>query len=213
MRGIFATFEGIEGSGKSTQADLFHKWLLTRGFDVVLTREPGGTGLGEEIRKILLGHSRFDIAPLPELFLYLASRAQLVREVIEPALDRGSVVLADRFSDSTYAYQGWGRGIDLRMLDAVDRFATGGLRPDITFILDLDAGLGLARATGRVTQESPDRIESQELSFHEKVRQGFLELARREKRCHLIDGRDPIERVQERLQKIFDEFLEKRGGS
>lgn len=207
------TFEGIEGSGKSTQAELFHQWLRGRGFDVILTREPGGTGLGERIRRVLLGEPRVDIAPVPELLLYLASRAQLVSEVVRPALEKGRVVVADRFSDSTYAYQGWGRGIDLEMLEAVNRFATGGIFPDITFILDLDTRQGLARASGRSRKASPDRIESEDLSFHERVRQGFLDLARREKRCHLIDGSEAVDYVQREVQRIFDEFLTRQKSS
>lgn len=201
------TFEGIEGSGKSTQAALFLDWLRGRGFDAVLTREPGGTGLGEEVRNILLGYARVDITPLSELFLYLASRAQLISEVIGPSLDKGKVVVADRFSDSTYAYQGWGRDLDRAMLEKLSVFATGGLVPDITFVFDLDARLGLARARDRSGHASPDRMEREDLGFHEKVRKGFLDIAGRERRCHVLDGGKPVELLHREVQRIFSEFV------
>jgi dTMP kinase len=182
MRGNFITFEGPEGSGKSTHIKLLKAFLEARGIEVVLTREPGGTPLGEEIRKILQhDHSE---APVPhaEVLLFLASRAQHVERLIRPALAEGKWVLCDRFDDSTFAYQGYGRGFEMAGLKAVNAFAISGLRPDLTVLLDVAPQTSRERLAARQAQTAtaPDRIEREAVAFHEKVRNGFLALAAEE---------------------------------
>ncbi|WP_288434661.1 dTMP kinase [uncultured Deinococcus sp.] len=171
--GLFLTFEGPEGAGKSTQLAALVRRLRAAGHTVTETREPGGTLLGTEVRRVVLDPA-LEMGPLPEFLLYSASRAQLVAEVIRPALERGEVVVCDRYADSTLAYQGYGRGLDLGFLERVTQEATGGLRPDLTVLLDLDPALGLARAAQR---GQPDRLERADLAFHTRVREGFLALA------------------------------------
>lgn len=171
--GLFLTFEGPEGAGKSTQLAALVRRLRAAGHTVTETREPGGTLLGTEVRRVVLDPA-LEMGPLPEFLLYSASRAQLVAEVIRPALERGEVVVCDRYADSTLAYQGYGRGLDLGFLERVTQEATGGLRPDLTVLLDLDPALGLARAARR---GQPDRLERADLAFHTRVRKGFLALA------------------------------------
>jgi dTMP kinase len=200
------TFEGIEGSGKSTQAALFHEWLSSRGTDAVLTREPGGTRLGEEVRRLLLHTTGVEIEPLAELFLYLACRAQIVNEVIRPALRTGRVVVVDRFFDSTVAYQGWGRNIDTATIDELNRVATGGLVPDLTFIIDVDPEEGFDRLRRGKTARPRDRIEAEEPAFHRRVRDGFRDLARREARCRLVDGGRSIGEIQDELRRCYASF-------
>ncbi len=206
MKAQLITFEGIEGSGKSTQAALFHEWLSSRGTDTILTREPGGTRLGEQVRELLLHTTGVEIDALPEMFLYLACRAQIVSEVVTPALRAGKVVVVDRFFDSTFAYQGRGRNIDTDMIDRLNLIATGGLVPDLTFIIDVDPGEGLARLRRRKGARSRDRIEAEEEVFHQRVREGFLDLAGREMRCRLVDGMRPIEEIQEEIRRHYETF-------
>ncbi|MEI7945660.1 MAG: dTMP kinase [bacterium] len=179
MYGKFITFEGPEGSGKSTHIKLLKAFLEARGIEIVMTREPGGTPLGEEIRKILQhDHSE---APVPhaEVLLFLASRAQHVERLIRPALAQGKWVLCDRFDDSTFAYQGYGRGFPMEGLRAVNAFAVSGLRPDLTVLLDVAPQTSRERLAARqaTTATAPDRIEREAAAFHEKVRNGFLALA------------------------------------
>ena len=174
--GLLVTFEGGEGSGKSTQAALLSRRLESEGRGVLQLREPGGTPLGEELRRLLL-QRRSAIAAEAELLLFLAARAELVRDLIRPALDEGKVVVCDRFSDSTIAYQGYGRGLDLAAVRALDTFATGGLVPDLTVLLDLPVAAGRARKPGE-----RDAIEAEGIAFHEHVRQGYLALAAEEPR-------------------------------
>ncbi|KEF33539.1 thymidylate kinase [Deinococcus sp. RL] len=173
MTPLFLTFEGPEGAGKSTQLRHLAARLAAAGLPHTVTREPGGTPLGTRVRGVLLDPA-LGIDPLPEFLLYSASRAQLVREVLRPALARGEVVLCDRYADSSLAYQGAGRGLDPGFLQAVTAAATGGLTPDLTVLLDLDPALGLRRAARR---GQPDRLEQADLAFHERVRRGFLALA------------------------------------
>ena len=181
-RGKLITFEGPEGAGKSTQAAMLIARLEARGIEVVYTREPGGTKLGEAIRGVLQYNAAGE-APCPEseVLLFEASRAQLVRQVIRPALERGAWVVCDRFADSTTAYQGFGRGFPVDLMETINRFAIGESAPDMTILLDVNVSLGMQRCAkrqaGRKIQY--DRIESEALEFHEKVRQGYLELARR----------------------------------
>jgi len=181
---VFVTFEGVEGSGKSTQIARTASWLAGLGRAVTATREPGGCALGAALRAILLDARNTGLDATAELFLYLADRAQHVAEVIRPALARGDMVLCDRYHDSTVAYQGFGRGLNLAHLAGLGEMASGGLHPDITVLLDLPVEQGLARARGR-NRASGDslaegRFEALDLQFHERVRQGFLTLAAQE---------------------------------
>ncbi|HOG23462.1 MAG: Thymidylate kinase [Candidatus Omnitrophica bacterium ADurb.Bin292] len=201
-KGIFITFEGAEGSGKSTQIREAAKFFRKKGREVILLREPGGTKISELIRKILLDRANQGMSHATELFLYLAARAQVVEEKILPALREGKVVIADRFEDSTRAYQGFGRGFSLEAIESMSRLVRGTLIPDLTFVLDVDITKGLARG-GR-----HDRIEWEALSFHRKVRQGYLTLARKEPgRMLVLDTDQPVSVVKqcvlERLQRVF----------
>jgi dTMP kinase len=172
---LFITFEGIEGSGKSTHIRLLAAHLVSLGWNPMVTREPGGTALGRPIRQLLLDTTSAPVAPLAELFLYCADRAQHVAEVIAPALAARRPVLCDRFTDSTIAYQGYGRGLDLGVVRSLDEQARSGLTPDLTFVFDCPPGEGLARALRRTG--TADRMEEAPLDFHERVRAGFLALA------------------------------------
>jgi dTMP kinase len=187
--GLFVTFEGIEGSGKSTQARLLLDALIEQGVSAEAVHEPGGTPLGQRIREILLDRAQADMTVAAELLLYEASRAQLVRAVIAPALEAGRTVLCDRYVDSTVAYQAFGRGIPRAMVDAANEVATGGLMPALTFLLDVEARIGLER----LGQER-DRIESEPLEFHERVRAGFLAVAACDPaRFLVLDGTQPAD--------------------
>lgn len=204
QRGKFITFEGSEGCGKSTQIKRFVKMLTDRGIETIQTREPGGTSVGERIRDLLQhDDAGSQLTDESELLLFAASRAQLVREVIAPALERGTWVIADRFLDSTTVYQGVGRGLRVESVEQINAFAVGETMPDLTFLLDLDAATGHARAVA-ATGEKPDRMESQPIAFFEKVRQGYLELAQREpNRISLIDASDSIEGVAGQINEVF----------
>lgn len=182
-RGVFISFEGIEGSGKSTQARLLAEQLATEGYRVCLTREPGGTLLGDRIRDLVLDPAHTMMCEMTELLLYNASRAQHLREKILPELDRGSVVITDRFTDSTVAYQGYGRGLDLGMISAMDKIATGGFRPHLTILLDMEVSEGLQRNRDA---RKLDRFELEDLAFHQKVREGFLDIARKDSERFVI---------------------------
>jgi dTMP kinase len=191
---LFVTFEGIEGSGKSTHLRRLGAHLSARGLAVVETREPGGTIAGEAVRALLLGADAVPLTPLAELLLYCADRAQHVHEVVRPALAAGRVVLCDRFSDSTLAYQGYGRGLDLGRLRALDAEARNGVAPALTFLLDCPVEEGLARARARTG--SGDRFEREVVAFHERVRRGFHELARAEPaRFCVLDASGPVDAV------------------
>lgn len=207
------SFEGGDGSGKTTQLRLLEKYLVSRGEVCLCTREPGGTALGEMIRQVLLEGGREEIASPTELFLYLADRAQHVHEVIRPALARGRLVLCDRFTDSTLAYQGYGRGVDLDMLRRLNQVASHGIMPDLTFLLDCPVEVGLSRTAQRlVGQESgkgrEDRFEREKAEFHERVRTGFLELARVEpERIYILDATRSVEDVHGEIRRIVDAKL------
>lgn len=210
-RGKFITFEGSEGCGKSTQIKLFVETFAARGIEIMQTREPGGTAVGEKIRDLLqfdpAGHGLTDES---ELLLFAASRAQLVRESILPALEAGIWVIGDRFLDSTTVYQGVGRGLDVQSVQQVNAFAVGDAMPDLTFLLDLEAAVGHTRAV-RASAGREDRMESQPLEFFESVRQGYLDLAEMEKnRIAVIDASQSIEKV---AADIFATFESKLGGS
>jgi dTMP kinase len=175
MAGRFITFEGPEGAGKSTQLRLLAEYIRDRGLTVVTTREPGGTVIGEQIRAILLGRDSIQMAPETEALLHTAARAQHVTEVIKPALERGEIVLCDRFLESTLAYQGGGRGLAMDQLREVQDLATGGLVPDLRVLLDLDVGVGLQRRRGDAG--SLNRMDHEEVDFHQRVRDAYLSLA------------------------------------
>ncbi len=204
--GKFITFEGGEGCGKSTHVARMAERLRAGGKTVLTLREPGGTDLGEEIRHILLRHKKMDgMVAEAELLLFCASRAQLVREVIQPALEAGAVVLADRFFDSTTVYQGVGRRIDAEKVALINRFAIGDCLPDLTLVIDLDPRIGLARARGR---ELFDRMENQALDFHQRVRQGYLDLVRREpSRVKLVDGSASLDEVSAQIWSLIERVL------
>jgi len=207
-RGKFISFEGPEGGGKTTQARRLIERLEQQGLEVVYTREPGGTPTGEAIRDILQHHvTGEDICPSTEVLLFAASRAQLVANVIVPALERGAWVVCDRFADSTIAYQGYGRGFDIETMIAINTFAIAGATPDLTLLLDVELDEGFRRIHARHQEKSSplDRIESEARSFHERVRAGYLEMAKRwPGRFRIINGTQPADQVSaliwERIQ-------------
>jgi dTMP kinase len=192
VKGLFVTIEGPEGSGKTVVARRLAAELTARGRVVRLTREPGGTRLGERVREILLGRADLGIGPRADALLFNAARAQLVQEVISPALQAGEVVVCARFADSTLAYQGYGAGLPVGELRALASVATGGLEPDLTILLDVDPETGIRRKTA----EARNRFETFDLTFHRRVREGFLELAREEPgRWRVVDSTRHIDRV------------------
>lgn len=202
-RGIFVTFEGGEGCGKSTQLKILANRLETAGVAVRALREPGGTAVGEAIRAILLDPDHEGLDDNAEILLYEAARAQLVGEVIEPALVNGDVVLCDRFFDSTTAYQGHARGIALADVATLNRAATGGLTPDRTIVLDVDAALGIKRATHHGT----DRLEAEDLAFHQRVRDGFLTIAAENpERIRVVDASGDIDAVADRVADALSDL-------
>ena len=204
MAGCFITIEGGEGAGKSTNIDYIQKYLVGQGIDLVLTREPGGTPLGEKIRGLLLDKENHIVSDA-ELLLMFAARSQHMAEVIKPALARGQWVLCDRFTDATYAYQGGGRGIPEEHIAVIENWVQGSLRPDVTLLLDLPVDLGLARAGAR---SEPDRFETENDSFFSKVRQCYLDMARRyPDRYRVIDASMPLEAVQYQLHDVLDKLL------
>jgi len=202
-RGVFITLEGGEGVGKSTQLSLLADTLTDAGFVVTVVREPGGTVVGEMVREVLLDPAHETMSARTELLLYEASRAQLVKEVIRPALITGGVVLCDRFDDSTTAYQGYGRGLPIDEVRAINSFATEDLEPDLTIVLDLGVKTGLARATAG----GADRLEAEERAFHERVRAGFLRIAEDEPdRVKVVDAAGTVEEVAEAVLAAVHEM-------
>lgn len=206
-QGLLITFEGVEGSGKSTQIRRVHDWLRS-GFprrEILLTREPGGTPLANRIRENLLKVGG-QIDPDTELFLYEVARRDHVEEVLRPALKRKTVILCDRFTDSTVAYQGYGRGLSLSRIQHLNHIATGGLQPDLTLLFDLPVATGLSRARSRA--KTMDRLDLESKAFHEKVRKGFLSLASREKkRFKVIDARRSPSEIFDQLRCILEKAL------
>lgn len=211
QRPFLISFEGIEGSGKSVVSREVHRWLEKEGIPAILVREPGSTSISESIRRILLDPELSDMAPLTELLLYLAARAQLVAQVILPALKAGRSIICDRYLDASVAYQGWARGLGERLVDNLNRIVVNDAVPDRTFLLDLPAAQGLSRGPASREREGSarrDRIEIEKLEFHEKVREGYLRIARRNRRRILvIDASLPLDEVIgkaiEELQKLF----------
>ncbi len=203
MKGKFITFEGSEGSGKSTQSKLLYGYLKRKGFKVIYLREPGSTSIGEKIRNILLDPRNQSITSISEMLLYMVSRAQAVQEVIQPALCAGKIVVSDRFLDSTIAYQGFGLGIDIRLIKDIGHFVTDGIKPDLTIFMDLPLQEGL-RATGRVK----DRIEKRSLKYHQKVRQGYFKLAKLEpRRIRVIKVEKNKSLTQGKIRRLVMDFL------
>jgi len=209
VAGAFITFEGIDGSGKSTQARLLASALRLRGFEVVTTREPGGTPLGKRLRAALLdAEERVD--PLAELLLYAADRAQHVRTLLRPALESNHIVLSDRYADATVAYQGAGRGFPPELIEQVVALATGGLKPDLTLIFDLPVAAGMARTSRRADSSAVkgDRLEIEDAEFHTRVRDAYLQIAAREpNRVRVIDATGSIEETHARVLEVVIPFL------
>ena len=200
MAGIFITFDGSEGGGKSTQAQLLKEYLQNKGYKVKLFREPGGTKISEAIRNILLNPAN-KITPLTELLLYLAARAQLVKEEIKPALEKGYAVICDRFIDSTTAYQGWGRNIDRELIQDMNKLVTESLIPHLTFLLHVESPLGFKK-------EATDRLEKEKDSFHRRVQEGFLRIAQQNpSRVKIIKVKESIEATQKKIREIVDKWL------
>lgn len=207
--GIFITLEGGEGSGKTTQARRLCEWLIAQGRHVLHTREPGGTLLAERLRSLLLDHSAEAIAPETEAWLILAARRQHVDHVIKPALQQGMIVVCDRFSDSTMAYQGYGRGLDLRTLRAMNKWATGRLVPHLTLLFDVPVRIGLTRRRGQ--RASQNRLDRETTQFHEKVRVGFRTLAQKEPRRMIVfDASLSLESVQQNVAAFITRWLNTR---
>jgi len=206
---VFITFEGSEGSGKSSQAHSLDEFLRRKGYDVLLTREPGGTIISEQIRAILSNSENTMMQVRTEILLFQASRAQLVEEVIRPHLGKKGIVLCDRYADSTLAYQGYGYQYDLEIVRYVVEFATGGLKPDLTLLLDVEVEEGLRR---RAKHGLLNRLDTYELDFYRRVRQGYLEMAQAEpERWVVIDADQQPDQVQSVIRKIVLEKLERRG--
>ena len=206
---FFLSIEGPDGSGKTTQARLLADHLRQAGHDVLLAREPGGTPIGDQIRQVLFSLDNKGMSPESEFLLFSASRAQLVRQVLRPHLQRGGLVVCDRFADSSLAYQGYGHGLELEMVQAVTRLATGGLRPNLTVLLDLPAEDGLAR---RKQGGRWNRLDDYDLEFHQRVRQAFLGLAAAEPaRWVTVDGKPAVEEVQREIQRVVGPRLAARG--
>jgi dTMP kinase len=207
MRGVLITFEGVEGSGKSTQAERLHKWLSEQGVACILSREPGGTAIGEQVRDILLDPDNRAMDGLTELFLYLASRNQHVREKVRPALEKGMVVILDRYLDSSAAYQGFGRGLGERPVSRLNKLAIAGLRPHLTVLVDVPVKVGQDRKEAT----SLDRLERERVEFHERVRQGYLQVARRAPgRFKIVDGTLPADELERVVFSHVEELLKRK---
>ncbi len=197
---MFITLEGPEGGGKTSQVLPLIEYLRQEGYDVLGTREPGGTSIGEQIREVLSNLDNTEMVPSTEILLFQASRAQLVEQVIRPHLAKGGVVLCDRYADSTLAYQGYGHQMDLVALRSLIQFATGGLQPDLTILLDLDVSIGLQR---RAKAGGMNRLDTMTTTFHERVRQGYLNLAHSEpQRWQILDANQPAESVQLAIRDV-----------
>lgn len=202
----FITVEGIEGAGKTTCLNLIEQQVRQRGHALLVTREPGGTALGEDLRTLLLGHRHEGMADDTELLLMFAARAEHLQARILPALSAGSWVLCDRFTDATYAYQGYGRGIDLGRIAILEQWVQGERRPDLTLLMDLPVEIGLERAGKRST---PDRFESEAFAFFERVRNGYLSLANAQPdRIRVIDAAQSLQQVSDQVVSAIDAFLD-----
>ena len=205
---MLITFEGIEGSGKSTQVELLNDYLLSKGHTVVRTREPGGSLFGEALRKVLLQRD-MNIFPLSELLVFMAMRAQHVEQVILPALQERKIVLCDRFVDATYAYQGYGRSIDLGIIETLNRLVTKGIRPNLTILLDVDVETGLTRKALHATM---DRFEKEALSFHQIIKDAYVKLSKEDsKRFFVVDGNREQSAIQDIIRKKDEKLISSYG--
>lgn len=212
MRGLFITLEGIDGSGKSTQRDLLAQELRRQGLDVVVTREPGGTAIGEGIRQLMVSDATAHIAPATELLLYVAARAQHVAELIRPALEMGRLVISDRYTDSTVAFQGYGRGLDLMMIEELNDFATGGLKPDLTIVFDLDPEMARTRQGSRPIGGLLGAFDEQHSEFHQRMREGYLKMAEQEpSRIRVVDASGAVEDTHSRVLALALPLLDSNG--
>ena len=208
---MFITLEGPEGSGESTQIKRLAERLQALGYPVITTREPGGTPIGDQIRQVLVRMENQELHPRTEILLFLAARAQLVEQVVKPALRDGKIILCDRYGDSTLAYQGYGHGLDLEKLRQMLAFATDQLKPDLTILLDLDVRTGLLR---KKAEDEWNRLDAYEVLFHERVREGYLKLAREEpERWRIVDAAQGIDTVQEDLFQLVLGAIENRYGT
>ena len=212
---LFITFEGVEGSGKTTQIRRLRSYLSRRGIPCIITREPGGCPLSEKIRKILLNPDHRGMVPLTELLLYEAARAQHVNETIAPLLKKGRVVISDRFTDASIAYQGYGRKVGLKLIEKLNRVSSQGIRPDVTFLLDCSSRVGLKRAlqrNQRLRQEKEGRFELERIQFHHRVRRGYLFIAKKDlRRVRVVDTREGEEKVFEKIRKVIDQLIPIKG--
>ncbi|MBA2735525.1 MAG: dTMP kinase [Acidobacteria bacterium] len=209
MRGKFITFEGIDGSGKSTQLRMLASELRVRGFDVLTTCEPGGTPLGRRLREVFL-ETEETVAPLAELLLFAADRAQHVYFLVEPALENGKIVISDRYSDATAAYQGAGRGFDEQSINQVIRLATGGLKPDLTLFFDISVNEAISRTNSRSDGggEQKNRMDSETVEFYERVRKAYLQIAENEpERFCVVDASGAIDEIKTKVLELVTEFL------
>ena len=199
MKGKLITFEGIEGAGKSTQAKKLHQYLTEKGIKTILTREPGGTKTGKKIREILLSKTDEIFPSVAELFLYEADRNLHINNIIKPYLKKGYIVISDRFTDSTLAYQGYARGLDIKLIKKMNEIASEGIKPNITFLIDIPVEEGMKRI-----KREKDRIENEDLQFHHRLRKGFLKIAEEEKeRIFVIDGTDSEENIFQQILEII----------
>lgn len=204
MKGLFITFEGVEGAGKSTQAKMLYEYFNDKGIKSILTKEPGGTKTGLKIREILLSHTDEKFTGISELFLYEADRNLHIENVIKPNLEKGNSVICDRFIDSTLAYQGYARGLNIELIKQLNNIATNGLKPNITFLIDIPIEVGLKRIK---KERNIDRIEKEDIYFHKRLREGFLKIAEEEKeRIFVIDGT----KLKEEIFKNILNILEKK---
>ncbi len=218
LRGMFVTFEGIEGCGKTTHMGLAAERLATEGYPAVTTREPGGTRIGEQIRAVLLSPEHGNMGPMAELLLYEAARAQLIAERVRPELEAGNLVLCDRYFDATTAYQGYGRGLDLDLIERLNEVAGQGIEPDLTILLDCTVETGFDRIRSRYRSraktgdaEGPDRMETEDSAFHGRIRKGYLTLAEKHgHRIRLLDASGEVEEVHGKVMDCLHEALKGR---
>jgi len=215
---MFITFEGIEGSGKTTHMGLAAERLTSQGFRVIETREPGGTRIGEQVRTVLLSPEHGNMSPVAELFLYEACRAQLIEECVRPELEAGNLVLCDRYFDATTAYQGYGRGLDLALIERLNDAAGEGMEPDLTVLLDCAVEKGFERIQSRYQDDAreggrgaPDRMETEDRAFHERIRNGYLRLAEKHgHRIRVIDASGDVGEVHDRVMDCLHQALKER---
>lgn len=211
---MFISFEGPDGAGKTTQIDSLVAHLTALGLEVVKTREPGGCPLADKVRALLLQRDGGDWQNMSEVLLLYAARVEHVETVIKPALKAGKTVISDRFADSTFSYQGYGHGLDLDAIRAIDKHSIGGFKPDLTFILDIDVREGLARTAARFEDQgddgaqTEDRFERMDIAFHERLRQGYLDIAKKEPgRCRVINAAQSIEAIGRDIKTVMDDYL------